>query len=71
MFSETPDAVPATMEDLLRIHTASFLNRFKAVSEAGSGDLGNLASFSVAQHAPSAQACEILPAGCRLLNQWK
>ena len=33
----TPDVVPATMEDLLRIHTPSYLDRFKAVSDAGGG----------------------------------
>lgn len=33
-------ATPATEEDLLRVHTAEYLQRFKAMSDAGGGDLG-------------------------------
>ena len=41
-----PTAVPVTIEDLLRIHPASYIERFKAASDAGGGDLGMLAPFS-------------------------
>lgn len=33
-------ATPATEEDLLRVHTADYLKRFKAMSDAGGGYLG-------------------------------
>ncbi|WP_437882236.1 class II histone deacetylase [Pseudomonas sp. LRF_L74] len=33
-------ASPASEEDLLRVHPASYLERFKALSDAGGGDLG-------------------------------
>jgi len=35
----------ATREELLRVHPAEYLDRFKAVSDAGGGDLGKLAPF--------------------------
>lgn len=35
----------ATEEDLLRIHPRSYLNRFKALSDAGGGELGDFAPF--------------------------
>lgn len=41
-----PKAPPAAREDLLRIHPADYLDRFKAASDAGGGDLGMLAPFS-------------------------
>lgn len=41
-----PKAPPASREDLLRIHPADYLDRFKATSDAGGGDLGQLAPFS-------------------------
>lgn len=41
-----PKADPASREDLLRIHSADYLDRFKAASDAGGGDLGELAPFS-------------------------
>ena len=41
-----PGAAPAAREDLLRIHPADYLDRFKAASDAGGGDLGQLAPFS-------------------------
>ena len=41
----TRDAAPATVEDLLRIHPASYIEEFKRVSDAGGGDLGLLAPF--------------------------
>ncbi|MBL6749122.1 MAG: class II histone deacetylase [Nevskia sp.] len=40
------EAEPATIEDLLRVHTRDYIDRFKAASEAGGGDLGQLAPFS-------------------------
>jgi acetoin utilization deacetylase AcuC-like enzyme len=36
-------AAPASDEDLLRIHPEQYLQRFKALSDAGGGDLGNYA----------------------------
>lgn len=41
-----PKAPSATRDDLLRIHPADYIDRFKAVSDAGGGDLGQLAPFS-------------------------
>ncbi|MFA6031503.1 MAG: class II histone deacetylase [Myxococcota bacterium] len=41
-----PKAVAATREDLLRIHPAQYIDRFKAASDADGGDLGQLAPFS-------------------------
>lgn len=38
-------APPATEEDLLRVHTREYLKAFKAASDAGGGDLGDLAPF--------------------------
>jgi len=35
-----------TRDDLLRVHTADYVTRFKATSDAGGGDLGTLAPFS-------------------------
>jgi acetoin utilization deacetylase AcuC-like enzyme len=37
---------PATEEDLLRIHTPSYLERFKALSDASGGEVGIVAPFS-------------------------
>ena len=41
-----PKADPASREDLLRVHPAKYLELFKTVSDAGGGDLGQLAPFS-------------------------
>jgi acetoin utilization deacetylase AcuC-like enzyme len=41
-----PEASPASLEDLGRVHTADYLQRFKVASDAGGGDLGMLAPFS-------------------------
>jgi acetoin utilization deacetylase AcuC-like enzyme len=41
-----PRVAAATREDLLRIHPASYLDRFKAASDAGGGDLGDVAPFT-------------------------
>ena len=41
-----PKADPARREDLLRVHPADYVDRFKATSDAGGGDLGQLAPFS-------------------------
>ena len=38
-------AEPATAEDLLRIHTADYLRRFREVSDAGGGEVGHVAPF--------------------------
>ncbi|MCB2111338.1 MAG: class II histone deacetylase [Defluviimonas sp.] len=39
-------APPATREDLLRIHPAHYLDRFKALSDKRGGDMGEEAGFS-------------------------
>jgi acetoin utilization deacetylase AcuC-like enzyme len=41
-----PQAVPATIEDVCRVHPRSYIDEFKRVSDAGGGDLGQLAPFS-------------------------
>ncbi|MFT4014256.1 MAG: class II histone deacetylase [Paracoccus sp. (in: a-proteobacteria)] len=38
-------APPATREDLLRVHPAHYLDRFKALSDAGGGEIGHHAPF--------------------------
>ena len=38
-------APPARMEDLLRVHTPRYLDRFRALSDAGGGELGPRAPF--------------------------
>ena len=38
-------ADPAPREDLLRVHPAAYLDRFKALSDAGGGELGRRAPF--------------------------
>lgn len=39
-------AAPATRADLERVHPADYLDRFKALSDAGGGDMGEEAAFS-------------------------
>lgn len=39
-------APPASRDDLLRIHPAGYLDRFKALSDAGGGEIGHEARFS-------------------------
>lgn len=41
-----PEAIPATVEDVCRVHPRDYIDRFKATSDAGGGDLGHLAPFS-------------------------
>ncbi len=38
-------AAPASLDDLLRIHPLSYLEAFKALSDAGGGELGDYAPF--------------------------
>lgn len=38
-------AAPASREDLLRVHPADYLDRFRALSDAGGGELGQRAPF--------------------------
>ena len=42
---EMRGAAPATTDDLLRVHPASYLNEFKALSDAGGGELGRRTPF--------------------------
>ncbi|ABQ70689.1 histone deacetylase superfamily [Rhizorhabdus wittichii RW1] len=39
-------ADPVSREDMLRVHTVDYIDRFKATSDAGGGDLGGFAPFS-------------------------
>jgi acetoin utilization deacetylase AcuC-like enzyme len=41
-----PKASPASVEDLKRVHTARYIAEFKAVSDGGGGDIGDVAPFS-------------------------
>lgn len=41
-----PDSSPITWDEMLLVHPAAYLERFKATSDAGGGDLGMLAPFS-------------------------
>lgn len=41
-----PAASPASIDDLCRVHPRDYIDRFKAASDAGGGDLGQLAPFS-------------------------
>lgn len=41
-----PESLPVTWEEMQLVHPASYLERFKATSDAGGGDLGMLAPFS-------------------------
>jgi len=41
-----PRAAPALRDDLLRIHPPAYLDRFKALSDAGGGDMGDETGFS-------------------------
>ncbi|MCV2863651.1 class II histone deacetylase [Defluviimonas sp. WL0075] len=43
---EVASAPPALRADLERVHPASYLDRFKALSDAGGGDMGEDARFS-------------------------
>ncbi len=40
------DSTPATVEDACRVHPRAYIDQFKAVSDAGGGDIGHLAPFS-------------------------
>ena len=44
--TKQPKASPATIEDLERVHTARYIAEFKAVSDSGGGDIGDVAPFS-------------------------
>jgi len=41
-----PNSPPASRDDLLRVHTAAYVDRFKKTSDTGGGDLGQFAPFS-------------------------
>ncbi|MEM7719294.1 MAG: class II histone deacetylase [Pseudomonadota bacterium] len=42
---ESPSGAPATKEDLLRVHPASFLDAFQTTAKAGGGEIGLRAPF--------------------------
>ena len=56
--AQRPRAVPATLEDLGRVHTARYIEEFKRVSDAGGGDIGDVAPFG-----PGAFEIALLSAG--------
>lgn len=49
-------AAPASTEDLLRIHPQSYLDRFKAASDAGGGELGRRTPFGPQGYEIAAQS---------------
>jgi acetoin utilization deacetylase AcuC-like enzyme len=49
-------APSATREDMLRIHSTDYLDRFKTVSDAGGGDLGEQAPFGLGGFEIAAQS---------------
>ena len=49
-------AEPATREDLLRVHPASYLDQFKALSDAGGGELGRRTPFGPGGYELAAQS---------------
>lgn len=40
------ESTPASVEDVCRVHPRDYIDRFKATSDAGGGDIGHLAPFS-------------------------
>jgi acetoin utilization deacetylase AcuC-like enzyme len=56
--AQRPKAIPATLEDLGRVHTARYIEEFKRVSDAGGGDIGDVAPFG-----PGAFEIALLSAG--------
>jgi len=49
-------AAPASREDLLRVHPASYLDEFKTVSDAGGGELGRRTPFGPGGYEIAAQS---------------
>jgi acetoin utilization deacetylase AcuC-like enzyme len=41
-----PESSPATIDDLLRVHSRDYIERFKQVSDAGGGEVGFVAPFN-------------------------
>ncbi|MEZ5912918.1 MAG: class II histone deacetylase [Paracoccaceae bacterium] len=56
-------AEPASREDLLRIHPAAYLDRFKALSDSGGGDMGDEAGFSAGGYEIAALSAGLALAG--------
>jgi acetoin utilization deacetylase AcuC-like enzyme len=54
---EVRSADPATREDLLRVHPASYIEAFKALSDANGGELGVFAPFSKGGFEIAALSC--------------
>ena len=55
-------ADPATREDLLRVHPASYLDEFKALSDAGGGELGRRTPFGPSGYEVAAQSAGLAKA---------
>jgi acetoin utilization deacetylase AcuC-like enzyme len=55
-------AAPATREDLLRVHPASYLDEFKALSDAGGGELGRRTPFGPGGYEVAAQSAGLAKA---------
>lgn len=56
-------APPATTEDLLRVHPRAYLDRFKALSDAGGGELGPRAPFGQGGYEIAALSAGLAMAG--------
>ncbi len=55
-------ADPATRDDLLRVHPASYLDEFKALSDAGGGELGRRTPFGPGGYELAAQSAGLAKA---------
>jgi acetoin utilization deacetylase AcuC-like enzyme len=56
-------ALPATEEQLLRVHPKSYLDRFKALSDSGGGDMGIQATFGQGGYDMARQSAGLAIAG--------
>ncbi|PUB12166.1 class II histone deacetylase [Yoonia sediminilitoris] len=55
-------AAPATQADLLRVHPAAYLDKFKALSDAGGGEIGLRAPFGAGGYQIAAQSAGLTKA---------
>ncbi len=62
-------ADPATQDDLLRVHPASYLNEFKALSDAGGGELGRRTPFGPGGYELAAQSAGLAKAALMAVLQ--
>lgn len=62
-------ATPATREDLLRVHPAYYLDEFKALSDAGGGELGRRTPFGPGGYEVAAQSAGLAKAALAAVLQ--